>query len=118
MGSRALALNAIVDITPKTFNVNMQGMWVAARIEMPEDIDAEDIDVSTIRLEGLFKAEWSNIEGKKLMVKFDAFTVSEYLSVKLLHMGLSRASTELVVDGKLNDGTQFSGSDTITIMNP
>lgn len=118
MGGRVVAFNATVDITPKTLNVNMQGQWITARIHLPEGYNVSDIDLSTIRLEGLFQVEWSNIEGRALMVKFDAFAVTEYLSLKLIHMGVNRASTDLTVEGKLNDGTPFSGSDTITAIDP
>jgi hypothetical protein len=118
MGDRVIAFNATVSITPKTFNVNMQGQWITVRIKLPEDYNINDIDVSTIRLEGLFQVEWSNFEGKALMVKFDASNVADYLLAKLYHMGLSQSSVDLTVEGKLNDGTLFSGSDTITIMNP
>lgn len=117
MGGRVIAFNATVDITPKTLNVDMQGRWITARIELPEGYNISDIDLPTIRLEGLFEAEWSSIEGKVLIVKFDASSVTDYLLAELYHMSLDRASVELTVTGQLKDGTLLSGSDTIAVMN-
>jgi len=114
----AYTLEVTVDITPSTLNVNMEGKWITARLGLPKDYNVRDIDTSTILLEGLFRAEWSNVEGKALMVKFDAHAITDYLWGKLYHMGLERTSIELKVTGQLKDGTYFEGSDTITIMNP
>ena len=116
--SQAFALTATVDIKPETLNVNMNGRWITARIELPEGYSVRDIDTSTILLEGLFGAEWSNIEGRVLMVKFGALGITDYLWAKLYHMGLERTSIDLNVTFQLNDGTWFEGSDTITVMNP
>ena len=116
--SQALTLEAFVKIEPTTLNLNMKGKWITARLGLPKDYNVGDIDTSTVLLEGLFKPEWSNIEGKALMFKFDAHGVTDYLWGKLYHMVLERTSIELKVTGQLKDGTYFEGSDTITIMNP
>lgn len=116
--SKALTLAATVDIKPDTLNLNMKGKWITVYIELPEDYNLTDIDESTIMLEGLFSPEWSNIEGDTLMVKFDASSVIDYLWDRLYHMGGNRGCIELRIAGQLMDGTQLSGSDKITIMNP
>jgi len=116
--SRAFTLTATVDIKPDALNVNMKGRWITAYIGLPEGYNVSNIDPSTIRLEGLFSPERSNIEGEALMVKFDAPSVTNYVLGQLYHMGLKRTSIELRVTGQLKDGTHFSGSDTITAMNP
>jgi len=115
--TRALTI-ATVDIKPDTLNVNMNGRWITAYIELTEG-NVSDIDTSKpIWLEDLFQAEWWNIEGKVLMVKFDASSVTDYALGQLNHMGLGRTSIDLKVTGQLKNGTQFEGVDTITIMNP
>lgn len=114
----ASTLTATIDIKPETLNVNMKGRWITAHIKLPEDYNISDIDMSTILLEGLFGAEWSNIEGEKLMVKFDASSIIDYLWGKLYHMGLNRAEITLTVEGQLKSGIPFTGSDTITAINP
>jgi len=115
---KGFVINATVDIKPDTLNLNMRGKWITVYIGLPEDYNLTDIDKSTILLEGLFKAEWSRIEDGTLMVKFDASSVIDYLWDQLYHMGGKRGPIELRVAGQLVDGTEFSGSDTITIMNP
>lgn len=119
--SKGFVISATVDIKPETLNLNRQGKWITVYIGLPEDYNLTDIDESTIMLEGLFKAEWSNIEDGILMVKFkyDGNTeLIDYLWNQLCHMGVWRGSITLRVTGQLVDGTEFSGSDTITVMNP
>jgi len=121
--SKASSLAATVDIKPDTLNLNMRGRWITAYIGgLPEPYNVSDIDTSKpILLEGLFEAEWSNIEGEVLMVKFkfEGNTgLIDYLWNELTHMGGERGPIELRVTGQLVDGAQFSGVDTITIMDP
>jgi len=113
----AFTLSATVDIDPDTINLNMQGRWITAYISLPEGYNVSDIDTSSILLEGQFSPEWSNIECGKLMAKFDAALVMPYLWDRLTHMG-SKASIELTVTGELTNGTPFTGSYTVTIMDP
>jgi len=112
--SKALMLAATVDIKPDTLNLNMKGKWITAYVTLPEGYNVTDIDKSTIVLEGLFGPEWSNIEDGRLMIKFDASSVIGCF----YHMDGKRESVELTVPGQLLDGTQFSGTDRITIMKP
>jgi hypothetical protein len=116
--SRALTIPAEVDITPETLNLNRNGRWITVHIELPKGYNVTDVDESTILLEGLFSPEWSNVEDGRLMVKFDASGVIDYLWDRLYHMGGKAGSIELSVAGQLMDGTQFSGTDKITIMDP
>ena len=112
--SKALALTASVDIKPETIYLDRKGRWITVFISL-EGYSASDIDGATILLEGQFRPEWSNTEGDKLMVKFDGSSVTDYLWERLYHMG-PRTSVELGVTGQLRDGTNLSGSDTVTVM--
>lgn len=114
---KAFTLTATVDVNPDSINLNRQGRWITAYISLPEGYNVSDIDRSSILLEGQFSPEWSNIECERLMVKFDASLVTPYLWDRLNHMG-NRVSIELTVTGKLTNGTPFTGSDTVTIMDP
>jgi hypothetical protein len=116
--SNAFTLTATVDIKPETLNVNMNGRWITAFIELPEDFNVSNIEPSTILLENMFKAEWTNIECGVLMVKFDASSLTDYLWIRLYHMGANRTQIALLITGELKDGTPFVGSDVITVMNP
>jgi hypothetical protein len=114
----AFALEATVDIKPETINLNREGRWITVHIALPEGYNVSDIDTSTILLEDMFSPEWSNIECGMLMAKFDSSAVINYLWDRLYHMGGNRVFIELTVTGKLVDGTPFTGSDTVTIMDP
>ena len=115
--SIAFTLSATVDIEPDTINLNMHGRWITAYISLPEGYNVSDINRSSILLEGQFSPDWSNIELDRLMAKFDTALVIPYLWDRLTHMG-SKASIELTVTGELTNGTPFTGSDTVTIMDP
>lgn len=115
--TKANVIEAIVDISPDTLNLNMQGHWITVHIELPEGYSVSDIDTSSILLQGLLSPDWINIEGDLLMAKFDASSVIDYLWNILYHMG-NRTHVELTVKGKLMNGLDFAGSDTITIMDP
>lgn len=122
--SKALPFDADVDIKPDTLNLNMEGRWISAYIwNLPEPYNVSDIDTEEpILLEGVFPSESSNIEGEVLMVKFKFHGNTElidYLRDHLYHMGGGwKRSVELRVTGQLVDGMEFSGIDTITIIDP
>lgn len=113
----AFTLEATVEIRPNTINLNRQGRWITVFITLPQGYNVSDIDRSTIRLEGQFSPDWSNLEGDKLMVKFDAALITQYLWMQLFHMGDTRRSIQLKVTGQLENGAEFIGSDTVTVMN-
>ena len=109
-----------VNINPETLNLKSKGTWITVDIELPEGYDVEDIDVTTVRVETV-PAAWSNVEGNKLMAKFDRQTVINYIWNRLCHMGIvplpkEGVEVELTITGKLYDGTPFEGSDTIRVI--
>jgi len=55
ISSTAITVN--VDIEPKTLNTKSDGNWIKAEIELPHGYQAEDVDISSIRLEGTVPAE-------------------------------------------------------------
>lgn len=116
--SRAFTLEANVKITPSTVNLNMQGDWITAHLGLPEGYNVADINPETILLENIFKPDATGIEEGKLTIRFEASMVIDYLWTKLYHMAMYRASIDLTITGQLYDGTKFTGTDTIIIMNP
>jgi len=118
--STASEITATVDINPKTLNLNSSGTLITVYIELPETHNVENINVTTVRLETV-QAAWGNVEGNKLMVKFDRQTVIGYIWDRLYHMRnvpLSKEGVEvtLTITGKLYDGTTFEGSDKIIVI--
>ena len=120
---------ATVDVDPDTLNLKSKGEWLTGYVELPEGYDVNDIDTSTILLNGTVSAEErptgvgdeDNDGVPDLMVKFDRANVKSYIlaniDVAALYQERSMNIT-LTVTGNLNDGTLFEGTDTIRIMMP
>jgi hypothetical protein len=109
-------LGASVNIDPDTLNLKSSGKWITAYIEPPDGYDVQDIDIDSIRLEGLLDVQRSEIQGSVLMVKFDREAVVDYLE-DILEVA-PPADVTLTVTGELGDGTEFTGDDTIRVINP
>lgn len=119
-------IQASIDIKPDTLNMQSQGNWITAYIELPEGYSPVDIDVSTILLDNIIRAETEPVDIEDedgnglqdLMVKFDRASVIDYLmdlhGDSTLRKGrpLVQVAT-LRVTGMLHDESLFAGSDTI-----
>lgn len=107
-------ITADISVHPKNLNLASQGQWITVHIELPSGYDVAEIDITTIRLEGIIPAEtepavigdYDEDGALDLMVKFDRQNL-----ISLLEPGDSK----LRVEGKLADGTMFAGTDTITV---
>jgi hypothetical protein len=109
----SVTIDATVSIDPDTLNLNSKGKWVTCYVELPEGYEASDIDVDSVSLEGLLEVQQSDIQDGVLMVKFDREDLAAYLEV----LGVvPPVEVELVVMGKLTDGTPFEGRDTIGVI--
>lgn len=124
LGYCEVSVKATIDINPDTLNLNSSGKWITAYIELPEGYDVEDINASTVQLNGVqavadpkydFVTNQSgyiidNDEDGILerMVKFVRSAVAALLS--------PGDEVELTVNGSLNDGTSFEGTDTIRVI--
>lgn len=107
------SIGVTVDIKPNTLNLKSRGRWITAKITPPEGYKAEDIDISTVKLEfgeGSVEAEWGKVRDGVLMVKFSRSAVKAILS--------PGAKVEITATGKLTDGSSFEGSDTIRVIHP
>jgi len=104
---------AIVKIMPKTLNLESNGNWISCTIELPDGYDIGDIDTETIVLNGEIKPAptWSGTgeDANKLLVKFDRSDIQNMLET-------AESPVLLRVAGKLNDGSDFAGTDTIRIV--
>ena len=108
-------IHATVDFDPDTLNRKSRGKWVTVYIGLPEGYDVNDIDIDSVSLEGLSRADSSPTEiidhdgdGRNdLMVKFDR---QEFIA--LLEPG---ENVEISITGTLN-GMEFEGTDTISVI--
>jgi uncharacterized delta-60 repeat protein len=100
-----------IDIDPNTLNLKSKGKWITAYITVNSPYVVNDIDISTVILDDTILAEWGDVQGTTLMVKFDRSEVEDYI-------GVPKDAIELTVTGEFFDGTQFEGTDTIRVINP
>jgi len=124
---RANGIKADVDIDPDSLLLKEEGYgnWITVHIGLPEGYDVNNINMSTVTLWVLgspvgvaMKGDklMYDLQGNKLMVKFDRAMVINLLWSMIGHM-LPHVKEEatLEVTGKLYDGTAFRGSDTIRV---
>lgn len=124
-------LDATVDLKPDTLRLRNKDHTITAFIELPAGADPAEIDASSCRLDSLpieagEPSEVGDYDGdgvSDLMVTFDLCTavpgtldrraiLSLFRTVKIGRMFVDVAVT---VSGEMNDGTPFSGEDTIRI---
>ncbi|MEW6593143.1 MAG: DUF2341 domain-containing protein, partial [Candidatus Hadarchaeota archaeon] len=114
---------AVIDIDPDTLNLNSQGRWITAYIELPVGFNPENIGVGTVALEGgalmegVLSAELHPTEVgdhdndgvPDLMVKFDRAEVQNLVTVG--------DNVRLTVIGKWNE-IPFRGTGSIRVIDP
>lgn len=108
---------ATVDINPNTLNLKSKGRWITCYLELPEGYDVTDIDVASMRLNGIVPAateptgigDYDDDGRPDLMVKFDRSEVIALLS--------SSEDVPVTVTGYVGDD-QFSGTDFIRVIAP
>jgi len=114
---KSLVVEATVDLKPETLNRNSQGKWVTVFIGLPEGYDVNDIDIESVCLDGLFRADSSPTgiddhdgDGRPdLMVKFDREDLIELL-------GQNGENVLITICGDLLDGQRFEGTCTIRVI--
>ncbi len=118
---RADIISADVDIDPDALQLKEagNGKWITAYIDLPQDYDVNNIDISSVTLEvlgGHVSVSKHDIQGTGLMVKFDRAMVIGYLWSMVGHMSPHvKQEATLTVLGNLYEGDAFEGSDTIDV---
>jgi choice-of-anchor C domain-containing protein len=104
-------IDATVDIDPDTLNLGSEGKWITCYVTLPEGYNVSEVAPATILLNEQIAPAWSMVDEEEnvLMVKFDRAAVQQ-----LVQPG----EAELLIMGALVDGTLFSGTDTILVIDP
>ena len=120
-------ITAFIDIDPDTLNLESNGEWLTAYIELPEGYDVSDINVSTINLLDYIPVDTTapttigDYDGdgiSDLIVKFNRTAVVVYLGTEDVTEDETGTDyyEESTIIGELADGTPFEGSDTIRVI--
>jgi len=124
-------ITAEIKINPQTLNTKSNGRWITVYIELPEGYSPADIDVSTIRLDGVVLSETNTKYGfvkdpevkdrdgdgiPELMVKFSRDAVIAHIQDTYGSTGSKFSDVTLTLTGEVA-GTTFQGSDTIRVKN-
>ena len=118
----AQTIPATIEIAPKTLNLMEKGV-ITVYIWLP-GYDVNKIDVSTVRFDGQpFPPLRGNVEGDKMVVKFDALLVIDYIwTSKVSHMGTIPPQADyritITITGSLTTEEDFAGEYEIKIILP
>jgi len=109
-------LSISVIICPRTLNLRSQGKWVLAFIIFSEQVDTRHVDSSfPIMLNGSVAEVGHFGMGRLVIVKFNRRQLDAYI-LSTLAMKKKATTVNLVLTGKLNDGTIFQGTDLIRVV--
>lgn len=115
-GQQAKQCTVLVHINPRTLNLKSKGRWITVYIIVSEECNANDIDVSTIKINDTIVAETKpvNVENNALMVKFSRAAIQSYI-LKTANLNDKFVEVSLTVSGKLG-GNYFVATDSITVI--
>ena len=106
----ASVLDATLDAKPENLNLRSNIKRINCIVTLPQGYDVASIVLTSLRLNGDIKTVWSQIDpdAQQLIAKFERSEIQKLIAPddSLLSLQLS---------GKLNDGTSFSGTDTVGI---
>ena len=130
------AIEANVDIHPETFNLKRNGTgthgvitaFISNLRDESRSYDVKDINISTIMLyhetTPVASALRAHAAKDKLIAKFDATTVANYILFTLWHMSIAPPPPprgypmELTIKGALTTGEEFADTDMLKVIFP
>jgi parallel beta-helix repeat protein len=121
-----------VNIDPDTLNLKSKSKWITAYIQLPEGYNAEDIDASTILLNGtiqpILESKYDFVTNSteyivdhngdgilERMVKFNKTEVASWIHDDL---NIQYGNLTLTITGKLLDETLFEATNIIKVLFP
>lgn len=109
-------VQASVTVSPRTINLESQGRWVMAFVTFPEGTDVNQIDKTFSIMLNESIAEVGHWGRRQyLAIKFDRQQVENYAAANLVPQR-KPVMINLVLSGKLRNGTIFQGSTFIKVV--
>jgi hypothetical protein len=115
-------LNSVVRVNIETLNLRSHGRWVNAFISPPDGYVVNDVNASTIRLNGTISpdvvlVQSETIEGcGGLLVRFKRQDVIDLILSEQQQTRFNQVT--LTITGTLIDGTEFQGSSNVKTIMP
>jgi hypothetical protein len=113
-------VNVSVCFCPRTLNLKSKGRWITAIIKLPKNYVADDVNFSSILLNGTIQAEkWHFCKSSRLIVlKFSRAAVIELVKEALNDVRCRKSiEVSLTLTGKFLDGMPFQGTGKIRVIN-
>ena len=104
-------ISVAFEIHPETLNLESNGRWISGIISSVEKYSLGDIDTASMFLNDTIRPESIAVEEGKMLLKFSRSEVQDAV-------GTAENEAALNITGKLNNGKDFAGSDTIKIVRP
>ena len=116
---------ATVEYGPEVINLNSNGKWVTAYVELPDDLDPANIELDSLAITAIdgtsigpinAEAKWyeigdfDNDQVSDLMVKFSRSDLQEYLPVG--------ETVDIELQGMLTDGQPLKGVRSVGVIDP
>jgi hypothetical protein len=118
-------LSATIDCDPNTLNVKSKGNWITCYVELPQGYDPRNINASTVLLDDILSPELNPKYGfagdeKSYIVDYDGDGIEERMlkfdRSEVRYLLDTGNSVPLTITGRLQDGTEFEGSDMIRVI--
>jgi len=106
-----MPVEVLFEIYPETLNLESNGQWISGIISSAGKYGVSDINTASMVLNDTIRPESVAIEDGKMLLKFSRSEVQDKLST-------AENEAVLNITGKLNNGKDFAGSDTIRIVRP
>jgi hypothetical protein len=117
-------VNVDVCYCPRTLNLKSMGRWITALIQLPKEYRAEDVNVSSIMLNGTVPADLKHYkaydcrDSHLLVVKFNRKAVIELIRSSLKNADFKKKFLEvsLTITGEFLDMVPFQGTNKIRVI--
>lgn len=107
-------LSLTLDVDPDSLNRRSRGRWITAYIELPDEYNASDIDLSSVLLNGSISAELKPAEGGDYDNDGTVDLMVKFIRAALIELMENATSDRIILNvGCQVSGTFFEGYDSI-----